>query len=68
MSVSGGNTEIPGALRRGIPTLTLFGVTREDIAPYWHQAEDTVDKMDPLILGRNYAFTCHFMQALDEAA
>ena len=56
------------ALRRNIPALTLFGITREDIAPYWHQAEDTVDKIDPQALGRNYAFTCHFMQALDEAA
>ena len=56
------------ALRRGIPAVTLFGMTPENIAPYWHQVEDTVDKIDPEILQRNYAFTWHYMQALDETA
>jgi len=56
------------ALRCGIPALTLFGMTRENIAPYWHQVGDTVDKIDPTALERNYAFTWHFLQALDEAA
>jgi len=68
VSISGGNTEMADALRRGIPTLTLFGMTRENIAPYWHQVGDTVDKIDPAALERNYAFTWHFLRALDEAA
>ena len=66
--ITGGNTEMADALRRGIPALTLFGMTPENIAPYWHQVEDTVDKIDPEILQRNYAFTWYYMQALDETA
>jgi len=66
--VTGGNTEMADALRRGIPALTLFGMTPENIAPYWHQVGDTVDKIDPAALQRNYAFTWYFLQALDETA
>jgi len=66
--ISGGNTEMADALRRGIPAITLFGMTRENIAPYWHQVGDTVDKIDPQALARNYEFTWHMIQALDETS
>jgi hypothetical protein len=33
--------------------------------PYWHQAGDTFDKIDPDVLARTYAFTRAFMHALD---
>jgi hypothetical protein len=66
--VKGGNTEMADALRRNIPALTLFGMTRQNIAPYWHQAGDTFDKIDSQALERNYTFAWHFIQALDESA
>jgi hypothetical protein len=33
--------------------------------PYWHQVGDTVDKIDPEVLSRAYAFVWSFVQALD---
>jgi len=54
--ISGGNTEMTDALRRGIPAITLFGMTRNNIPPHWHQVSDMVDKIDPEYLARNYAF------------
>jgi len=66
--ISGGNTEMTDALRRGIPAITLFGMTRENIPPHWHQVSDTTDKIDPEFLARNYTFAWHFMHTLDEMA
>jgi hypothetical protein len=64
--MSGGVTEMSDAIRAGVPAITLAGLTRKNVLPYWHQTADTVDKIDPEFLGRNYAFTWHYIQALDE--
>lgn len=42
-----------------------MGLTKENALPYWHQEGDTVDKMDPTALRRNYAFSGYFIQAID---
>ena len=63
--VSGGNTEMADALRAGVPALALTGLGSRDEAMYWHQVEDTFDKMNPEVMGRAYAFTWAFVQALD---
>jgi hypothetical protein len=65
--ISGGVTEMSDALRAGVPALTIMGLTMENVLPYWHQPADTVDKIDPEVLGRNYAFVWHYLQALDRA-
>ena len=67
VGIEGGNTEMADALRQGIPAITLFGITRDGVAPYWHVPGDTFDKIDPAVLNRNYAFTWHMIQALDAA-
>jgi Zn-dependent M28 family amino/carboxypeptidase len=64
--VSGGVTEMSDAIRAGVPAITIMGLTRENILPYWHQTADTVDKIDPAVLKRNYAFTWNYIQTLDE--
>lgn len=64
--INGGNTEMADALRAGVPAMTLMGMTRDGEAPYWHMLEDTVDKMDPVVMGRAYAFTWALLRALDE--
>ena len=64
--ISGGNTEMADALRVGIPALTISGQTQGHAVPYWHQAGDTYDKMDPAALGRAYAFTAAFLAAMDD--
>lgn len=64
--INGGNTEMADALRLGIPAITLTGMTPDGNAPYWHQVEDTYDKIDPEVLARAFAFTSAFIGALDE--
>lgn len=66
--ISGGVTEMSDSLRAGIPAITLMGLTRENVLPHWHQPGDTVDKIDPEALRRNYAFAWHYIQALDGQA
>jgi aminopeptidase-like protein len=64
--VSGGVTEMSDAIRAGVPAITLMGLTRENVLPYWHQTADTLDKIDPEYLERNYAFAWQYIQALDQ--
>jgi hypothetical protein len=65
VTISGGNTEMADALRLDIPAITLTGMSRSGVAPYWHMVGDTFDKIYLSALARNYAFTWHFIQALD---
>jgi phosphate/sulfate permease len=64
--IRGGNTEMADALRAGIPAITLIGRTAEGEMPYWHQVEDTVDKLDLAVMERAYAMTWAFVRTLDE--
>jgi Zn-dependent M28 family amino/carboxypeptidase len=63
--IKGGNTEMADALRAGVPALTLMGMGPQGETPYWHQAGDTFDKIDPGVLGRAYAFAWTLVQRLD---
>ena len=63
--IVGGNSEMADAVRAGLPAITFFGLTPEGQAPYWHQMEDTVDKIDPDVLARTYTFTRFFIERLD---
>jgi hypothetical protein len=63
--ITGGNTEMADALRAGLPAITLCGITRKGLLPYWHQPGDTLDKIDPAVLARSYAFTRAYLEAID---
>lgn len=63
--ISGGNTEMADALRSRVPAITLFGLTKDGVAPYWHMLEDTFDKIDPQVLTRNFTFALKFIRTLD---
>jgi len=63
--IRGGNTEMADALRARVPAITWCGIAHHGRLPYWHQAGDTFDKIDPDVLARTYAFTRSFMRALD---
>jgi hypothetical protein len=63
--LNGGNTEMADALRAGVPAITLLGSSDQGEPTYWHQVEDTYDKMDAEVMGRAYAFAWTFIRALD---
>ena len=63
--ISGGNSEMTDALRVGIPAITLDGLSPKGVAPYWHQVEDTYDKMDPEVMARAYEFAREYITAID---
>ena len=52
--ISGGNTEMADALRCKIPAITITGVTRDGVWPYWHQRGDTFEKMDPVVMEKSW--------------
>ncbi len=64
-SVSGGNTEMADAVRFKVPAITIFGLTKEGIAPYWHQKADTFDKMDPCVMERTWELTTALVEKID---
>lgn len=66
-TISGGNTEMADAVRRGIPAITLFGKTPEGVAPYWHQQADTFDKMDIEVMARTWALTEALIEKIDRS-
>lgn len=64
-AISGGNTEMADALRSKIPAITITGVTKEGIWPYWHQPADTFDKMDPVQMEKTWKMTQAMIQRID---
>jgi len=65
ISLSGGVTEMSDALLAGVPAITVIGVTPRGEAPHWHRPSDTVDKMDPEVMERNYRFVRAMLAELD---
>ena len=65
-SISGGNTEMADAVRYKVPAITIFGMTREGVSPYWHQVQDTFDKMDPVVMEKNWQMSWALIQSMDE--
>ncbi|MEW6405247.1 MAG: M28 family peptidase [Chloroflexota bacterium] len=64
-SISGGNSELADAVRFKVPAITLFGMTRDRVAPYWHQKGDTFDKMDVDVMERTWALTTALIERID---
>ncbi len=66
VKISGGNSEMSTALSHKIPAISLFGITRDGVSPYWHQKEDTFDKMNPVVMENVWALTKAMIQRLDQ--
>jgi hypothetical protein len=66
-ALDGGVTEMADALAAGIPAITVIGLTDKGKAPYWHVPADTVDKMIPGVMERNYRFVRALIGAVDGA-
>lgn len=63
--ISGGNSELSDAVRFGVPGITFFGLTSDGEAPYWHQVEDTFDKMNPEVMEKTWQMVLNFIRHLD---
>ena len=63
--ISGGNTEMADALRCKIPAITIAGITRDGVWPYWHQLADTFDKMIPAEMEKTWNMTQAMITRLD---
>ncbi|GAB4478762.1 MAG: M28 family peptidase [Anaerolineales bacterium] len=64
-AISGGNSELSDAVRFGVPGITFFGLTPDGEAPYWHQREDTFDKMNPAVMEKTWQMVWEFIRHLD---
>ena len=65
-SISGGNSELSDAVRFHVPAITFFGLKRDGEAPFWHQKEDTFDKMNPSVMERTWQMVWEFIHAVDK--
>jgi hypothetical protein len=65
VQISGGNSEMADCVRFNVPAITLFGLTREGRAPFWHQVGDTFDRIDPLVMEHTHAMVWAMIEALD---
>lgn len=63
--ISGGNTEMADAVRFKVPAITIFGMTKDNVAPYWHQTADTFDKMDTEVMERTWNLTAALIHKID---
>ncbi len=66
VKINGGNSEMADCVRFNVPALTLFGLKPNGEAPYWHQVGDTFDKIDPLVLEKNYILATEMIRCLDQ--
>jgi len=64
-SVSGGNSELSDAVNFKVPAITFGGITRDGVAPYWHQQQDTFDRIDPEVMARAWEMTVALIQEID---
>ena len=65
-AISGGNTEMADGMRFKVPSITIFGISRDGVSPYWHQREDTFDKMNPSVMEKTWQLTWALVKSLDE--
>ncbi len=63
--ISGGNTEMADALRSKIPAITIAGITRDGVWPYWHQMADTFNKMNPDLMEKTWNMIRALIDRLD---
>jgi hypothetical protein len=64
-TIKGGNSEMSDCIRNNVPAITLFGLDRQGEAPYWHQPEDTYDKIKPEIVEAFYTLAKEMIQEID---
>jgi hypothetical protein len=59
-------TDSAPAIKAGLKTITLLGVTPEKKLPYWHVSADTIDKLRPDVLANTAEFAWRLVRAVDE--
>ena len=67
VKISGGNSEMADAIRNKIPAISFFGLTKDGVAPYWHQSEDTYDKMNPQVMEKVWSMLNSLAAKIDQS-
>jgi len=65
VKISGGNSEMADAIRNKVPAISFFGLTKDGVAPYWHQLEDTYDKMNPVVMEKVWLMVNSLIHKID---
>ncbi len=68
VNINGGNSELSDCVLFGVPAITVFGLTPQGEAPYWHQVQDTMDIIQPSFLAKNYAFAWALIHRVDQSS
>jgi hypothetical protein len=63
-SINGGNTELSDAVRFKVPALAIGGMKKNGEVPFWHQRQDTFDKIGPEFLERAWAMAWTLIQEI----
>ncbi len=65
VKITGGNSEMADCVKASVSAITLFGIDRHGVAPYWHQVGDTCDKIKPDVLARSQKMAWAMLQEID---
>ena len=63
-SIYGGNTDLADAVRNKVPALAIGGMQKNGEVPFWHQRQDTFDKIRPECLERAWEMTWALIQEI----
>jgi hypothetical protein len=59
------HTDATALMVRGVPSLSLVGLTPDGVLPDWHQVGDVVARVDPATVERTEAFVLELLRRLD---
>jgi hypothetical protein len=65
VTIKGGNSEMADCIRNNVPAITLFGLSRQGVAPFWHQPGDTYEKIKPEVLNQYFTLSKEMILEID---
>jgi len=63
--LAAGYTETGVVVKEGLKGITLIALSRQGFLPYWHQPEDTINKIEEETLARAHEFVWEMMREID---
>jgi hypothetical protein len=63
--LAAGYTETGVVVKEGLKGITLIALSRQGFLPYWHQPEDTINKIEEETLAQAHEFVWEMMREID---